>query len=247
MSPLKRAALFATLGASVAAIIASFFPWYGASVSGSFGHFSATVDAWHGYSSVALLVVLVVIALAATSIGLGRSEPGVAVGLTVAAAILSVVALAIEVGRITTLNTAAPSFGGFTIGFRWGAWVLVAAMSVAVITSVVAAIAPPRTPPPRPAPPWPGAPVDPQYGYAPPYGYAPTRSTNAMAILALVLAFVFAPAAIVVGHVARSQIRRTGEAGEGLAMAGLIIGYLLTALAVALVVAGLIAGSTGSD
>jgi hypothetical protein len=39
------------------------------------------------------------------------------------------------------------------------------------------------------------------------------------------LAFVFAPAAIVTGHIARSQIRRTGESGGGLALAGLIIGY----------------------
>jgi hypothetical protein len=37
---------------------------------------------------------------------------------------------------------------------------------------------------------------------------------------------VFAPAAIVTGHIARGQIRRTGEAGGGLALAGLIIGYV---------------------
>ncbi len=32
--------------------------------------------------------------------------------------------------------------------------------------------------------------------------------------------------AIITGHVARSQIKRTGEAGEGLALAGLIAGYI---------------------
>jgi len=32
--------------------------------------------------------------------------------------------------------------------------------------------------------------------------------------------------AIVCGHVARSQIRRTGEAGDGMALAGMILGYL---------------------
>src|SRR6266849_1720265 len=31
--------------------------------------------------------------------------------------------------------------------------------------------------------------------------------------------------AVITGHVARSQIKRTGEAGEGLALAGLIAGY----------------------
>jgi hypothetical protein len=32
--------------------------------------------------------------------------------------------------------------------------------------------------------------------------------------------------AVVCGHVARGQIRRTGEAGDGVAIAGLILGYL---------------------
>lgn len=32
--------------------------------------------------------------------------------------------------------------------------------------------------------------------------------------------------AVITGHVARSQIKRTGEAGEGLALAGLIAGYI---------------------
>jgi len=32
--------------------------------------------------------------------------------------------------------------------------------------------------------------------------------------------------AIVCGHVARSQIRRTGEQGDGLAVAGLVLGYI---------------------
>ncbi len=66
---------------------------------------------------------------------------------------------------------------------------------------------------------------------AAPYGYqaAPAR-TNTLAILALVFAFVFSPAAIVLGHMAKKQIRQTGEDGEGLATAGLIIGYVFTAI-----------------
>jgi hypothetical protein len=50
-----------------------------------------------------------------------------------------------------------------------------------------------------------------------------------MAILALVLAFVFAPAGLVLGIVARRQIRETGEEGDGLALAGIIIGGIATA------------------
>lgn len=72
-----------------------------------------------------------------------------------------------------------------------------------------------------------------QQPYQPPpyHGYPPpTRGTNTMAILALVFAFVFAPAAIVLGHIARKQIQQTGEEGDGLALAGLIIGYIFTGL-----------------
>jgi hypothetical protein len=67
----------------------------------------------------------------------------------------------------------------------------------------------------------------PMYGQAP---YAPVATTNTMAILALVFAFVFSPAAIVMGHVAKKQIRQTGEQGEGLATAGLWLGYIFTGL-----------------
>jgi hypothetical protein len=32
--------------------------------------------------------------------------------------------------------------------------------------------------------------------------------------------------AIILGHIARRQIRQTGEAGDGMALAGLILGYI---------------------
>jgi Domain of unknown function (DUF4190) len=69
-----------------------------------------------------------------------------------------------------------------------------------------------------------------QPGYGQPYPVAPDQGTNTMAILALVLALVFAPAGIVCGHIAKRQIRQTGEQGSGLATAGLWIGYILTGL-----------------
>ena len=68
-------------------------------------------------------------------------------------------------------------------------------------------------------------------GYGAP-GYAPVASTNTMAILALVFAFIFSPAAIVLGHLAKKQIRQTGEQGEGLATAGLWLGYIFTGIGV---------------
>jgi hypothetical protein len=57
-------------------------------------------------------------------------------------------------------------------------------------------------------------------------GYVPVSGTNGLAIGALVAAFVFAPAGIVLAIMAKSQIRRTGEDGDGLATAALIISIL---------------------
>jgi Domain of unknown function (DUF4190) len=70
----------------------------------------------------------------------------------------------------------------------------------------------------------------PGYGPLPGYGYP--RPTNTLAILSLVMAFVFSPVGLVLGIVARRQIRQTGEQGDGLALAGIIIGGIATALAV---------------
>jgi hypothetical protein len=104
----------------------------------------------------------------------------------------------------------------------------------------------------QPHPEQPGYPAAPGYGYGPPppYGapgwggppaYPAVRPTNTLAIVALVMAFVFAPAAIVLGVIARRQIRETGEAGDGLALAGLILGIAFTVIVVALIVVWIVA------
>lgn len=72
------------------------------------------------------------------------------------------------------------------------------------------------------------------YGAGP--GYPAATGTNVMAILALVFAFIFPPAAIVLGHVAKKQMKQTGEQGAGLATAGLWLGYIFTGLTLAMCV-----------
>lgn len=77
------------------------------------------------------------------------------------------------------------------------------------------------------------------------------QQTNGMAIAALICGvlqiffwFLAGVPAVVLGHMARKQIRQTGQAGDGMALAGLILGYLglaLTALFILLIVVGLIA------
>ncbi|MGV0794156.1 DUF4190 domain-containing protein [Mycolicibacterium sp. XJ1819] len=81
-----------------------------------------------------------------------------------------------------------------------------------------------------------GQPIYPVVGYTPDgapvtadraVGVRPYNpNTNTFAIVALILAFVFPLLAIPFGHVARGQIRRTGEQGGALALAGLIIAYV---------------------
>ncbi|TFV89941.1 DUF4190 domain-containing protein [Blastococcus sp. CT_GayMR16] len=117
---------------------------------------------------------------------------------------------------------------------------------------------PPAYGPPPGQPPAPGYGPPPGYGqqpYGAPPGYGPPpgypmpygRPTNTMAILALVLAFVFAPAGLILGIVARKQIRETGEDGDGLALAGMIVGGIFTAIFVLVIVFWIVAlASIGS-
>jgi hypothetical protein len=89
--------------------------------------------------------------------------------------------------------------------------------------------------------------------YQAPYPVALTsaRPTNQMAVASLICGicqiffwFLAGIPAIVCGHVARQQIKHTGEEGSGMALAGLILGYigtlgpLLIALLIILAVSG---------
>ena len=79
-------------------------------------------------------------------------------------------------------------------------------------------------------------PSGPSFGVMPYQGgYYPvvTTPTSGLAIGALIcgiaeiftLGFAAVPA-VILGHLARQQIKRTGERGEGMAIAGLVLGYL---------------------
>ena len=92
-----------------------------------------------------------------------------------------------------------------------------------------------------------------QYGYAQPgpYGYPaypPAPTTNGLAIGSMVVsisALVFLACygfggligviGAILGHVSRRQIRERGESGEGLALAGIIIGWTATAIGLLIV------------
>ena len=63
--------------------------------------------------------------------------------------------------------------------------------------------------------------------YAAPVGAPAGGKTNTLAIVSLVLSIIGVHlGGIITGHIALGQIKRTGEAGHGLALAGTIIGYV---------------------
>lgn len=76
---------------------------------------------------------------------------------------------------------------------------------------------------------------------------ATMRTTNPMAIISLIagilgwtlLPFLGSIVAVVTGHLARGEIRRAPDRleGDGLALAGLILGYAAIAMAVLVVIA----------
>ena len=76
---------------------------------------------------------------------------------------------------------------------------------------------------------------------------APVPRTNGLAVASLacgVAQFAFGPLAtipaIVLGHMARSQIKRTGEQGAGLALAGLVLGWAAAILGILFILFALV-------
>lgn len=114
----------------------------------------------------------------------------------------------------------------------------------------------PQQPPPPPLGASPGSGGPPGYGYPPPGTvYPPSPKTNQLAVTSMVVsiasvvsllcAFCCGPLAllalgggvtgVILGFMARRQIQERGEQGDGMALAGIIVGFVAAAL-------GLLAG-----
>ncbi|MDR6970630.1 DUF4190 domain-containing protein [Leifsonia shinshuensis] len=78
--------------------------------------------------------------------------------------------------------------------------------------------------------PQPLPPQQPQYAQQPYGGAQP--GWNTMSIVAFVATFFISILGIILGFVALSQIKRTGEQGRGLALAAIIIGFIALALGI---------------
>jgi len=88
-----------------------------------------------------------------------------------------------------------------------------------------------------------------QPAYGPAYGQpgtgAPATKTNVLAIVSLIASiagivifwFIGSVVGVICGHISLNQIKRTREEGRGLAVAGLIVGYIGIALSIIAVIA----------
>ena len=111
----------------------------------------------------------------------------------------------------------------------------------------------------QPSPPQPAygqGPNQPGYVPAPYYDQGSAQRTNGVAIAALVCGIggMMVPgasiAAIVLGHLGLSSVNRTGEGGRGMALAGMILGYVITVLGVLfilLIILGIALGDETSN
>jgi hypothetical protein len=94
-------------------------------------------------------------------------------------------------------------------------------------------------PPPQPTP----------YGYPPAgYGYPPQRGFNGMAIASMVLGILWlywvgSVLALVFGYIARNQIRARHERGDGMAIAGIVLGWVGVGFFLLFVLIGIAAGA----
>jgi Domain of unknown function (DUF4190) len=109
--------------------------------------------------------------------------------------------------------------------------------------------APTYAAPGYPAPAYPPVPAGYGHpGWAPPYAVPQARPTNGLAVASLVLGAVWlfwigSVLALVFGYVARGQVRRNGEGGDGLAIAGIVLGWVGVGFLVLGIISRVLSGS----
>jgi uncharacterized protein DUF5336 len=161
------------LGTGVLAFIFSFFPYWGGSASGGGISASSSVTAWHSYSTIALLLILIGTALTAVVLFSKDSLPSMAVGPRWIAAGLCTLGAVLYLIRLFTLPSDSTDFGAGKIsyGVKWGGYLLLIIILVNAVFAVLNALsseeskpweqgggttappAPPTSPEPPAAPP----------------------------------------------------------------------------------------------
>ena len=71
-----------------------------------------------------------------------------------------------------------------------------------------------------------------------------SSQTNGLAIAALITSFFVSILGIILGFVALNQIKTSGEQGRGLALAGIIIGFVAVGITVLIIIISVAAAAT---
>lgn len=119
------------LAAGVLAFVASFFPYYGYTVSGRSGAFlgvnaSHSWTAWHSYATLGLLLVLAATLVAAAQVFASQALPAANVSWNVVVLGLSALGTVLFVIRSFTFDSG--DIGPLSYGLRWGAYVVMLLM-----------------------------------------------------------------------------------------------------------------------
>ena len=115
------------LAAGVLVFIASFFPYYGYSLSGKVGNplginASHSWTAWHSYATLGLLLVLAATIVAAVQVFAGESLPEMPVSWNLVVLGLSALGTLLFIIRSFTLDSG--DIGPLSYGLKWGAYVV---------------------------------------------------------------------------------------------------------------------------
>ncbi|HEY5457721.1 MAG TPA: hypothetical protein VIJ96_19830 [Acidothermaceae bacterium] len=124
------------LGAGILFLLLSFFaPFYGVSYNGpgGFGG-SASVTAWHSYGFLAVLLIIIAVAIVAARVFANASMPALPIGPNLLVVAVSGLGTLLLLLRGFTYKTA--SGGGYSVGLKWGAWVLYI-LAIAVVVGAV--------------------------------------------------------------------------------------------------------------
>jgi hypothetical protein len=116
------------LAAGVLVFIATFFPYYGYSLSGSFAGTplgiggSHSWTAWHSYATLGLLLVLAAAVVAAVQTLAADSLPEIGVSWSMVVLGLSALGTLLFIIRSFTLDSG--NIGPLSYGLKWGAYVV---------------------------------------------------------------------------------------------------------------------------
>lgn len=119
------------LAAGVLAFIASFFPYYGYSVSGKAGNLlginaSHSWTAWHSYATLALLLMIAATAIAAAQVFAKDALPDIGVSWNMLVLGLSGLGALLFIIRSFTFDSG--DIGPLSYGLKWGAYVVMILM-----------------------------------------------------------------------------------------------------------------------